>query len=31
VHERQRAQVEGVEWATSPEARERIRRWVEEL
>lgn len=31
IHERQRAQVDWVEWKTLPETRERIRRWVEEL
>jgi hypothetical protein len=31
LHERQRAQVDGVEWPTLPEGRERIKRWVEEL
>ena len=34
LHERQRAEVERreqIEWRTTPEARERIRRWVEQL
>jgi predicted nucleotidyltransferase len=31
LHEQQRAQVEGVEWPTLPDGRERIKRWVEEL
>ena len=31
LHEDQRAQVDGVEWPTLPEGRERIKRWVQEL
>jgi hypothetical protein len=30
LHEEQRAQLD-LEWRTSPEAREQIRRWVDEL
>lgn len=31
VHERQRAQIDGVEWRTPGEGRERIARWIREL
>lgn len=31
LHERQRAQIDWVEWRTSPKGRERIKRWVHEL
>lgn len=31
LHEEQRQQIDGVDWPTLPEGRERIKRWVEEL
>jgi predicted nucleotidyltransferase len=31
IHERQRAEIDWLEWKTSPHTRERIKRWVEEL